>query len=163
MRVLQIILSSFLVFLFSNSNVLICQQAVTASGGDVTSSGGSISYTVGQVAYSFSSNLSTEVSEGVQQAFEISTVTYIEPFSNTEVFISIFPNPTTSNITIRVSGEYFRPMRYNLVNTTGQSILTGEINSSSFEIKTENLPASVYILHLIQNESQITTQRIIKT
>ena len=162
MRVLQILLSIF-VFLFSSPNVLICQQTVTASGGDVTSSGGSISYTVGQVAYSFSSNLSTEVSEGVQQAFEISTVTYIEPFSNTEVVISIFPNPTTSNIIIRVSGEYLKPLRYRLVNITGQSILSGEINSSSFELITENLPASVYILHLIQNESQISTQRIIKS
>ena len=72
------------------------QQATTASGGDASGSGGTAAFSVGQVVYTANTNASGTVSQGVQQAFEIFTLSIKE----TELNISLkaFPNPTLNNL-----------------------------------------------------------------
>ena len=54
------------------------QQAVVPAGGNATGSSGNVSFTVGQVAYNTNDNANYSVAEGVQQPFEISTLTVDE-------------------------------------------------------------------------------------
>ena len=49
------------------------QQAVLGGGGEATGSGGTVSYSIGQIAYT-SKGAGGTVSEGVQQAFEVTNL-----------------------------------------------------------------------------------------
>ena len=79
------------------------QTSEVASGGSVSNNSGSISYSIGQVAYQSTSNASGSVSQGVQHAFEISTLSLEENKFN--FMLNAFPNPTTENLNLHV-GNY---------------------------------------------------------
>ena len=79
------------------------QSSVNVSGGSVSNTSGSISYSIGQVAYQSVSNSSGSVSQGVQHAFEISTLSLEENKFN--FMLNAFPNPTTENLNLHV-GNY---------------------------------------------------------
>ena len=61
---------------------LFAQSQTTASGGEASGSGGTVSYTVGQTAYQTNVGTGGTVTEGLQQAYEIFSVTGI---GNTEI------------------------------------------------------------------------------
>ena len=67
------------------------QQAVVTTGGTATGAGGSATYTVGQVAYQTYTGSSGSVAQGVQQPWEISTVTAIENTEGISLAISVYP------------------------------------------------------------------------
>ncbi len=50
------------------------QESTTASGGEASGDGGTVSYSVGQVVYGTHSGTTGSVSEGIQQAYEISVI-----------------------------------------------------------------------------------------
>ena len=154
---------SFGLFLFFNPYTLHSQHTIVPAGNDITSSGGSISYTLGQVVYNYNSGSDASTLEGVQQPYEISIMTLVEPDSKSNIIISLFPNPTTDRIIINISEGIKLPILYNLIDITGKEILSGEITQISHELNTKDLPASVYFLHLIVDEKLIATHKIIKS
>ena len=79
------------------------QTSINASGGSVSNGNGSISYSIGQVVYQSNSNASGSVSQGVQQAFEIATLSLEENTFNFS--LSAYPNPTQAYLNLRV-GNY---------------------------------------------------------
>ena len=68
------------------------QQATTTSGGDASGSGGTAAFSVGQVVYTANTNASGTLSQGVQQAYEIFTLSIKETELN--ISLKVFPNPT---------------------------------------------------------------------
>ena len=84
----------FLSFLFSFSvKAQTSHQVLSASGGDATGSGGSVAYIVGQIVYTTHTGTTGSVSQGVEQAYEISSVSIKETSLN--ISMSVFPNPTS--------------------------------------------------------------------
>ena len=65
-----------------------------------------------------------------------------EGFENNEM--EIFPNPTNSVLNIEF--ESVQNIDFQLLNLTGQSILTGAINSNNHQINVSHLPEGVYFL-----------------
>ena len=82
------------------------QSAVTASGGVSSGNGGSVSYTIGQTFYSTNLGTSGQISEGVQQAYEIYDVTEVQNPISANISLSAFPNPTSDFLTLRIDGDY---------------------------------------------------------
>ncbi len=70
------------------------QTSVNTAGGEVKNASGSVSYSIGQVAYTSVSNSNGSVSQGVQQAYQISTLNVEEKVFNFS--LSVYPNPTQS-------------------------------------------------------------------
>jgi len=68
-------------------------QVLSASGGDASGSGGTVAYSVGQIVYSTSTGTTGSVAQGVEQAYEISSVGIKETALN--ISLSVFPNPTS--------------------------------------------------------------------
>jgi len=80
---------------------LYAQETVPATGGDATGSGGSSSYTIGQVVSTTNTGSAGSVAFGVQQNYEISTITGIE-ITEINLELVAYPNPTNNDLTLNI-------------------------------------------------------------
>ncbi len=136
------------------------QTALAASGSNASGSGGSASYTVGQVAYTSASSSSGEVSQGVQQAFEIYTLG-VDHFPKISLAISVYPNPTADYVILK-TGEYaIENLAYQLFDLTGKQISNQKITNNETKIPMEGLAISTYLLKISAKDK--AGQSIIKT
>ena len=79
------------------------QDSLTAAGGKATGSGGTANYSVGQVVYTTNTGTNGSVSQGVQQVYKTSTVRLGTRETEPNISLSIYPNPTKEDVTIRVN------------------------------------------------------------
>ena len=93
------------------------QEASVASGGDASSNDGTVSYSIGQVVYTTHDGVNGTISQGVQQAYEIYSVGINAMPEN--MAMSVFPNPTTDNLTLQVDRPDDQEMYYQLIDMQG--------------------------------------------
>ena len=137
------------------------QQATTASGGDASGSGGTAAFSVGQVVYTANTNASGTVSQGVQQAFEIFTLSIKE----TELNISLkaFPNPTLDNLTLQISDYKNEKLSYQLYDIQGRLLNNGQIVAQQTNIEMTSLPTAIYFINVVNQENQkVQSFKIVK-
>jgi hypothetical protein len=136
------------------------QSALAASGSNASGSGGTASYTIGQVAYTSTSSSSGDVSQGVQQAFEIFSLG-VDNFPKISLSMSVYPNPTTDFVILK-TGEYaLEELAYQLFDLTGKQISNQKITTNETKIPMEGLAISTYLLKVIAKDK--AGQNIIKT
>jgi hypothetical protein len=137
------------------------QESVPAAGGEAMGSGGSSSYTVGQVVYTTNTGNNGSVAQGVQQPFEISTTIGIEV---TEINLELvaYPNPTNNALTLNIGNYNNEKLTYQLYDMQGKLLDSKQLDNNSTTIGTQDLPASTYLLNVLDNNSLIKTFRIIK-
>ncbi|MBP6459381.1 MAG: T9SS type A sorting domain-containing protein [Crocinitomicaceae bacterium] len=136
------------------------QTSVVASGGSVSNNSGSISYSIGQVAYQSVSNSSGSVSQGVQHAFEISTLSLEENKFN--FTLNAFPNPTTENLNLRVGNYKQEKLAYKLIDLEGKVISEAPLLSEETTIDMKQLPVATYFVEVHNEEKKVQTFKIIK-
>jgi hypothetical protein len=88
------------------------QESANASGGDAKGSGGTVAYSIGQVVYTTNTGSSGSVAQGVQHAYEIFPVGYIETAMN--ISLTAFPNPITDNLSLQISDYNNEKLSYEL-------------------------------------------------
>lgn len=138
------------------------QQATTATGGDASGSGGTLAYSVGQVVYTTNTDASGTVSQGVQQAYEISTTGVKENELN--ISLSVYPNPTADNLTLKVQDYNKEKLSYQLFDMQGKLLSNGQVTAQQTQIDTASLPSATYFIHIVNQENKaIQTFKIIKT
>ena len=147
-----LILQLFLFICFMHA-----QEAVLTTGGDATGNGGSVSYSVGQVFYQTNTGTNVSVSEGVQQAYEISLEV---DETTTNLRLQIYPNPTNNYLNLTVTDA--TGLTYHLYNMQGKLIKTAAINSPKTTIRLEGLAKATYFLNVLKNNQTIKTFKIIK-
>ena len=59
--------------------------------------------------------------------------------------INVYPNPTSSNITIDL-GNLSGKFNFKVINTLGQEVLVGKINNTTTSINLSNLTSSIYLI-----------------
>lgn len=78
--------------------------------------------------------------------------------------VSTYPNPYVDHFTLEVDSDCVEPIRYNMTNVLGQSVMAHTFPSSGggqkLEIRTDHLPAGNYILHVIQGDNYLTKSLI---
>lgn len=77
--------------------------------------------------------------------YDLNTITGIRQPGN-DALISIYPNPTKSNIIVEV--ENTDPLEYELISILGKRILQGVITSGRHEIDLSSLTPNMYFLHV---------------
>jgi hypothetical protein len=147
-------------FLFLGIGSIHAQENVTASGGEGTGTGGTVSYSIGQIVYTTNTGSNGSVSQGVQQTYSIMATDGIEE-STINAELSIFPNPTTDNLTLSIVGEIDN-VNYQLVDLQGKVIKSEKTTTNSTSINMENLAGSIYFLKVTDNNKTIKTFKIIK-
>jgi Secretion system C-terminal sorting domain len=137
------------------------QQTVAVAGGDATGSTGKISYSIGQTGYSSTSGSNGSSSQGVQQAFEIST---LGANSFPEIILSmvVYPNPTTTVVNLKIENYNYQSLAYELYNINGKLLDYKKIDNNQTAIQMEDLAPAIYFLKISEENELIKTFKIIK-
>jgi hypothetical protein len=139
---------------------LSAQNATVTSGGDASGSGGSVAYSVGQVLFTLNSGETGTVLLGIQQPFEIFTVS-VENL-DIEIAMSVFPNPTFSELILEVRDLQFENLHYHLFDLEGRMLEKAEVFDSRTNIDMHAYRSGSYYLIVSHDQKQIQTFKIIK-
>lgn len=136
------------------------QQATNTSSGNAKGNGGSVAYSLGQVICNTNSGAGGTVNQGVQQPYEFFTVGIKETALN--ISLIIFPNPTTSNLTLQVPDFGNEKLTYQLLDMQGKLLENVQVIASQAQINMSTLPSATYLLNVIQDNKRVQTFKIIK-
>jgi hypothetical protein len=139
------------------------QQAIVAAGGTASGTGGTVSYSIGQVVYTTATGSNGSVAQGVQQTYEITTVTGIEEAKGISLEVSAYPNPTTDHLTLTVGTSISfndQPMSYKLLDMNGKVIETQKIINDQTIIVMSNLLPANYFLTVIKTMDGKSPQEV---
>ena len=157
-------IKSFLCFIFLCGFGITTQgqNTIPATGGNATGSGGSISYTVGQITCNTISGTNGIVSQGVQQPYEISIVTALEEAKDISLICSVYPNPTSNYLTLKIGDYKNDDLYYWLYGVSGNLIETKKVLANETQISIINQVSGTYFLKLTSGNIEIKTFKIIK-
>jgi len=124
------------------------QQNIVASGGLATGTGGNISFSIGQIDFLYSTNASFNITQGVQQVYNLNVTAVRNNFVEDDRYINIYPNPTREGIYLDF--EKFHEATYTIYDYTGNIIATNTIETSKTFIQLQTLPAATYIILITQ-------------
>jgi hypothetical protein len=161
----MISITSLKIFLFiiivSCTSLLHAQQSVNTSGGSASGGGGSVTFSVGQVMYTSVADSTGQVSQGVQQAYEIFNVGIKESMLN--ISLAVFPNPTSNNLTLSINDYKKEKLTYQLFDLQGKLLISGDVTTKQTEINTSALASASYFVHVLNQENQkVQSFKIIK-
>ena len=140
---------------------IMAQQATVTSGGNATGSGGNISYSIGQVTYKTQTGTTGIITQGVQQPFEIMTLSG-EEFTSIVLEAVVYPNPTTSTVNLIVKNYALENLNYQLFDINGKIIEDNKVLNQETTINLEGYANAIYILKLNDNKKEVKTFKIIK-
>ena len=151
----------FLSFLLSFSmNAQTSHQVLSATGGDATGSGGTVAFSVGQIVYTTSTGTTGSVAQGVEQAYEISSVGIKETALN--ISLSIFPNPTSDFLTLKVEDYNNETLSFDLLDEQGKLVLNEQITNQETQVAMSTLARGSYFINIVHTNKKIQTFKIIK-
>ena len=136
------------------------QTSMNASGGGTSNASGSISYSIGQVTYQSTSNASGSVCQGVQHAFEISTLSLEANALN--LSLTAYPNPTQELLNLRVGNYNKEKLAYKLVDLEGKVISEASMHSEETTIDMKQLPVATYFVEVHNDAKKVHVFKIIK-
>jgi len=147
---------------FLLTNPTLGQNSINASGSDASGNGGAVSYSVGQIVYQSYSDNTFNIAEGVQQAFEVSTLSVSTP-NLRNASLSVYPNPTSHSVVVGLEEFRDENVSYQLFDIQGRLLQTGLIRTRQHTIKMNELSPATYLLVIRnQNDKELTTFKIIK-
>jgi len=137
------------------------QKATVASGGNAAGSGGTVSYSIGQVADKTQTGTTGTITQGVQQPFEIVTLSGSE-FTNIKLEAIVFPNPTVLNVTLKITNSDLENFSYQLFDLRGRLLNEGKISNEETIIEMDRYPSATYLLKVNSNSKELKTFKILK-
>ncbi|WP_235297472.1 T9SS type A sorting domain-containing protein [Portibacter marinus] len=140
-------------------------QSVVASAGETSTPKQLVwSWTLGESAIATTQNDHLLFTEGFQQPNIVVEEIFATTRSNAE--ISIQPNPTADEVTIRSKDLDMTTTTLFLYDQSGRRnmIRAEQTLTNEMKINLSNLPSGIYLLHLMDQEAQLLhTSKIIKT
>ena len=150
---------SLITFVYAITSIQ-AQQTTASAGGDASGIGGTFSYSIGQVVYTYNYGTDVIVAQGVQQPFEISILGLDNYHIN--LVMQTYPNPTKDYLVLNVHALDLSNMIFQLYDVNGRLIETRTMFSPIETICMMNLPSSVYVLKVINNNKEVKSFKIIK-
>ncbi len=138
-----------------------CQESINAGGGDIDSQEGSIAYSIGQTNYITHTDGNASVAEGVQQAFEIYTLSIEEPTK--DISMSVYPNPTSHDVFLTIGNYQQEEMNYQIYDLNGKKVGQGEITAQETNINMSDFSSATYLIYVLDQDNNTNqTFKIIK-
>ncbi len=137
------------------------QANTVSTGGECTGTGGSASYTVGQIDYTAIDVAAGSAYQGVQQPYELFSLSTLD--ENSPFTLVLGPNPTMGELTLIASSALPLNSYYVLFDEAGKTLMTRPIIAESSTIKLDSYASGNYFLHVISDEKNLNTFKIIKT
>ena len=139
------------------------QHGFVFAGGDATDASGAVSYSAGQVFFHTFSSGDGALAEGLQQPYEISTVTSIEEGEDIELRFSAYPNPVSDMLHLDVQDAQSKHLRYQLLDVNGRIVREAGIEDVQTFISMRALDPALYFLRITHENHTIKTFSILKT
>jgi len=153
----------FAVFLFwLGLSGLQAQGTISTAGGNFSGSGGSVSYSIGQMVYTSNKGTGGSVSPGVQQAYEISIETAMKKTKGITLQCTVFPNPTTDFVMLKVEDFKIENLSYQLFDMSGKLLESKLVENMETSIAMDQHPSATYFLKVIQKDKVVKSFKIIK-
>lgn len=137
------------------------QEAVAVSGGEGTGVGGTSSYTLGQVFYTEATASSGSISEGVQQSFELYTLSNSE-LTSVNLEAVVYPNPSSDYVMLNIKDNALENLSYILMDIQGKVVSFAKIRNPVSHISLHGLAAGPYVFRVNQKNNELKTFKIIK-
>ena len=153
--------TTLLTLFFFITQIIFSQETMSTSGGNALGLGGSSSFTIGQVFYTSNNSSAGFVSQGVQQAFEIQTLSNPNLLT-VQLKAVTYPNPTADYVVLKITDTALENLQYTLFDVNGKTIVSNKITTSSAEITMKNYSIGLYLLKLTKKNQPIKTFKIIK-
>ena len=146
--------------LFGYGTIIQAQHSLSAAGGDAGAAY-TVSFTVGQVLYATFGTTET-VNQGVQGPYEISVIT--GESENSEIFLeaSVYPNPTTGYLNLKIKGYETDDLGFRLIDMNGNLFQAGKVEGNETLIQMGNIKSGTYLLKITENNKEVKTFKIIK-
>lgn len=138
---------------------LSAQQNTDASGGNASGIGGSASFSIGQVDYITASDSSGNITQGLQQSYEILIIRGIEEI---DINLTLYPNPAVDFVVLSVQNTTIENMTYMLYDVQGKLIENKKLNDSQTSISMADLANDIYFIKVLNNVSELKIFKIIK-
>ncbi len=141
------------------------QHSVNATGGNASNEHGSVSYSIGQILYSAYSNSDGNITEGVQQPYEIFVITSVEDLDGIDLQLTAFPNPVDDQLQLLVSGQdrsLLSDFHYRLLDINGKSLKHERMTDDITLIDMSGKQPGVYFLLVTASQERVGLFRIIK-
>ncbi|OGS76818.1 MAG: hypothetical protein A3D31_17700 [Candidatus Fluviicola riflensis] len=142
------------------SGTTFAQSSPVAAGGDVSGAGGSLSYSIGLIDYVQLDEANGTLYEGVQQPYELFSVGLEEWDSN--VSISAYPNPMTSQLTIAFPDEVLGDMSFTMTDESGRVIQYGLLETKETVIDVLGLARANYFLTVYKKDRSVRVYKLVK-
>ena len=139
---------------------LLAQQVVATAGSTLGNANGSISYTIGEgVAQTL-----TKGGKTITQGFHQTTmsVTMVSELKDLDFSISVFPNPTSDELTLKLNKENVSGLQYLLFDINGKLIFQKNLESNETEVPVHQLAIGFYIIKVQAGTKELKTFKIIK-
>ena len=151
----------FIIFVFCIGSLgIYAQQAILSSGGNAD--GNATSFSVGQVFFYEYNGAGTTITEGVQQAYEISSHVGIEYKESFNLFFSSYPNPTVDFLTLKVENYELNSLTYQLYDIHGKLLESNKLKADKTKILMIKYSPSVYFLKVKELNKELISFKIIK-
>jgi hypothetical protein len=143
-------------FAFQNANAQSASETVVGTAGDfATFANGSMSWTIGEVITETYSATGTIFTQGFNQPDTMYLTAVSEQASQ---LITVYPNPVIDNLVVDLSltaGNFY----VQIIDTQGQKVLQEIIssNQSHLELSFHGFAEGIYLLEMINTETQIKT------
>jgi len=160
---MKIILKVLMVMALTGLQIpaLFAQQDILSAGCDVAGAGGTVSWSVGEVPHSAWTTEFGTITEGVQQPYEIFTMAITEK-STSDPGCVVFPNPTTSNVTLKFLNKTQNNLTFCIYDMEGTQVYKDKIDSEESCIPMETLKSATYLLVIFEKNQPVKTYKIIK-
>ena len=143
------------------STTVFAQSGITVSGATATGTGGSATYSIGQLDYVNISNSNGIVTQGIQQPYEIYTVSGVE-VSGIELYASVHPNPTQKSVMLTVSGLPLVHLHYVFTDLQGQVLGQHDIEATQTPVSMGDMSVGSYYIKVYSKNKVVKVFKIIK-
>jgi hypothetical protein len=138
------------------------QESVNATSVNASGSGGTVAYSIGQVFYTTNTGTDGAVAEGVQQLYEISVVTGLEEAKSINLSVSVYPNPTTDFLQLKVEFKTLKDLSFQLFDLQGKLLQSEKLSGTLTQIDMSSYMPSTYFVKVVQSNKEVKTFKIIK-
>ena len=139
---------------------LTLEKDIISNAGDFLQTGAlSLDWTMGEISVETYNQGNLHICQGFHQGDNISVS--IDELN--QIKISIYPNPTVDKVFL-TSDEY-KVFRFKLFDINGRVLKNGDLELTEMvsHISLNSEPTGIYILHLIDENLQILSYKILKT
>ena len=141
--------------------LLSAQSGITSSGSHAEGIGGRVDYTVGQLFYTTKTADSGSMSEGVQQTFEVTTVSVTEHMRE-GLDLVVYPNPTQEGVFVKTEFPFADGLSLHLFDMEGRLLDSKNLTPFDLQVPMNHLLPGNYLLVVSNGKNTLKTFKIVK-